>query len=213
MTAPNIDTFEHDISDEIKNKEATIGDIAAATGNVGNIPQTDHRSTLFIIIVSILLLCGIIAVVIFWYIQYVNKPQTSLQTQIKATTQGPAYKTIPLNDLSPTLEKTIGRFITNVQHVDYGYSMTITSYPPVFAYMLKNENEYADEIARAVGYQRDTSTTTLPFIFTDVTINNQNMRVGTSGSSTVVYAFINTYALVISSSTKDALSLRSVILH
>jgi hypothetical protein len=79
--------------------------------------------------------------------------------------------------------------------------------------MLKNEDLYADELAFAIGSPREVSTSSLPFIFTDVTRNNQNMRVGTSGSSTIIYAFVNTNTLVISSSTEGILALRGGILR
>ncbi len=44
MSIPNVDTFEHDISEEIKVKEATITDIASAGGDVSNSP-TPHANT------------------------------------------------------------------------------------------------------------------------------------------------------------------------
>ena len=51
------------------------------------------------------------------------------------------------------------------------------------------------------------------YVFTDVTISNQNMRVGTSVYGTVVYAFIGTQTLVISPSTDGILSLRAKVLQ
>jgi hypothetical protein len=77
--------------------------------------------------------------------------------------------------------------------------------------MLRNENLYADEIAKSLGKPRDPNTE--PFVFTDVTSNNQNMRVGTSASSTIVYAFAKPEILLISSTVEGLLALRSVILR
>jgi hypothetical protein len=115
--------------------------------------------------------------------------------------------------ISESIDSAVGPSIGTIQKSEYGYVVNLASYPDVFAYMLKNEERYADELAYAVGSPRDTSTTTPPFSFTDVTINNQNMRVGVSGESTVVYAFVNTKVLLISSTTEGILALRGAILR
>lgn len=90
--------------------------------------------------------------------------------------------------------------------------MQLLSYTNVFAYMIKNESAFADELAIAIGSPREAGTTTVPYTFSDVTILNQNMRVGTSGESSVVYAFVNAKTLLVSSSTQGILTLRSGIL-
>lgn len=219
MTTSNIDTFEHDISNEIKQKEATLIDIASASGDIKNstppteiTPEKKHISTLFLISVITLCVSGIIASGIFGYNYYTKKQ--ALANKPVETPLGPSIPTASLAKISQTLDQQIGRFINNVQQTENGYSMTVISYPSVYAYMIKNEDSYADEIAGAVGSARDTSTTTTPFVFSDITDNNQNMRIGTSGSSTVVYAFTNnTQTLLLSSTTEGILSLRSAIVH
>jgi hypothetical protein len=213
MPVPNIDTFEHDIAKEIQNKEATIGDIASAGGEIDNTKNNNSQKkpVIFITIVIILCLCGIVAGGIFGYSYYEKKQNPS---QLKTLPNSPVIPNISLSDISPTLDENIGRYITNIQHSDYGYSMTVTSYTPVFAYMIKNENAFANEIAKALEETPDTtSTDTTDFIFTDITNNNQNMRVGTNGTSTIVYAFVNTETILISRTTEGILSMRSVILH
>ncbi|MEZ0208592.1 MAG: hypothetical protein ACAH17_00240 [Candidatus Paceibacterota bacterium] len=209
MSIPNIDTFEHDISEEIKNKEASIADIAAASGTIGNTEQTSGGSNLFFILGGLFIFAIICVLGVLLYFTAKNS-STPTQT---ATTTIPTTSTSLLYGLSPTLSDGISSHIQNVKKGDYGYTITLSSYTGAFAYMLKNESAYADEIALTFGEPRDTSTTTLPFMFTDVTLNNQNMRVGTSGSSTIVYAFINAQALIIASSTQGILSLASDILQ
>lgn len=219
MTTSNIDTFEHDISNEIKQKEATLIDIASASGDIKNstppteiTPEKKHISTLFLISVITLCVSGIIASGIFGYNYYTKKQ--AIANKPTETPLGPSIPAISLAIISPTLDQQIGRFINTVQQTENGYSMAITSYPSVYAYMIKNEISYADEIAEAVGSARDFSTTTTPFTFNDVTINNQNMRIGTSGSSTVIYAFTNnTQMLLISSTTEGILLLRDAIVR
>ncbi|MFA5132282.1 MAG: hypothetical protein WC444_03070 [Candidatus Paceibacterota bacterium] len=212
MTTPNIDTFEHDIANEIIHKEASMGDIASAAGEIGN--TSAEKSWPLIIGASVLFLCGLIAVLLGGYLYYTkNHAPAPLSLTPSDGLQANQNQGIPLVTLSQTLDDGIGRFITYVTPSPYGYSMTVTTYSPVFAFMITKEADYADELAKAVGSPRDTSTSTPPFTFTDVTINNQNMRVGTSASSTVVYAFANTQLLLIASSTDGILTLRSAILH
>lgn len=211
MTVPNIDTFEHDVADEIKKKEASLTDIASASGDVGNAPETKKGgSILFSVLLGILFLVLIGAGGGYYYLFILNKPAT---TPPALTQQEEAGTTAKLEDISPTLAGAIGSSVESIGTSEYGFTIRLKDYTPVFAYMLRNENAYADEIAAAVGSPRDMSTTTLPFAFKDVTMSNQNMRVGTSASSTVIYAFVSNSYLVISSSTGGILSLRGAIIR
>jgi hypothetical protein len=209
MSIPNIDTFEHDIAEEIKNKEATIGDIAAASGEIGNTSNPPTPLSTLVVSLGILFLIAVAIIGVILFMKYSKTPVSSpTTTQTTITPPGPR-----MSSISPTLDSAIGASVGNVERTEYGYVIEILSYSDVFAYMLKNENRYADELAESVGSPRDTSTTTIPFAFSDVTMNNQNMRVGTSGSSSVVYAFVNTSHLLISPNKEGILSLRSAILR
>ncbi|MDB5259936.1 MAG: hypothetical protein JWN37_167 [Candidatus Nomurabacteria bacterium] len=209
MAIPHIDTFEYDIADEIKRKEASIGDIASAGGDLGNRPDKKTPSFVFILLsLIILIIAG--GAAYFGYEYYINKlnpPQPVVPIQIPQ-----ANDTTLLPSLSPGFPENIGRFISNVKRSPDGYTLTINSYSPVFTYIFNNENNYAGDVAYALGEERpligeDT------FIFTDVTINNQNMRVGNSASSTLVYAFVNSTYLLFATSTESILVLRSAIVH
>lgn len=210
MSVPNIDTFEHDISEEIKTKEATIGDIASAGGDIGNAPVRTSSVPAFLVALGILLVVAVIAISVVLFLKYSSMP-TSVPTT--GTNTGGTQAGVRMSSVSVTVNGAVGQSIGVIQKSGYGYTINLASYSDVFAYMLKNEKEYADELASAVGSARDTSTTTPPFSFTDVTINNQNMRVGVSGTKTVVYAFVNTKILLISSSTEGILALRGAILR
>ena len=209
MPLPNIDTFEHDISEEIKNKEATVGDIAAASGDIGNITAKRVSMPPFVVLLGVVFLFAVITIGVVVFIQYSDNQTMSSTSQASTPlpTAGPR-----MSEISSTIDSEVGLSIGTIQKSEYGYTVELISYSDVFAYMLKNENKYADELAEAVGSPRDLSTTTSRFIFTDVTINNQNMRVGTSGNSKVVYSFVNTKYLLISSTSEGILSLRGAIL-
>jgi hypothetical protein len=79
----------------------------------------------------------------------------------------------------------------------------------VFSYTVKNEEDLARAIARVLptGLGGDTA-----YTFSDITIANQNMRVGISGSSTVAYAFVGTKTLIMSTSTEGLSAIASGIL-
>lgn len=214
MPLETIDTFEHDIAEEIKTKEATIGDIASSGGTVENKAVEARRSSFVttILIVSTLVVAGVI--LYFGYTYYNSKVSPIPNTSPVII---PEKNDVSLlQTLSPEFPEALGRFVKNVEKNNLGYTLIIASsnaYSSLFAYMIKNETLFSDTVAVAVGSPRDMSTTTNPFIFSDFTTNNQNMRIGTSASSTIVYAFINTQALVIASSTDAILKLRSAILR
>lgn len=200
MSIPNVDTFEHDIADEIKNKEATISDIASASGDVGSGQGAREGNNLFFILGGVFIFAVIC--VLGGVLYYTLKSSTVVSP---ITTPTPVTSTTLLFSLSPMISDGISGSVSDVKKTPYGYTILLSSYTSVFAYMLKNESAYADEVALSLGVPRDTSTTTEPFSFTDVTINNQNMRVGTSASSTVVYAFVNAKALLVATSTQGIL--------
>lgn len=206
MPVPNVNTFEHDIAEEITHREATVTDIASASGDIQNIPnQQLQTSKLFFVLGGV----AVAAVIIVMAALFFSSSQSTSQTIVT-----PSTNENPDNDLlslSLNLRDNIGSHIGSVQKSEYGYTLTVLNYSSVFAHMIKNENAYADELAIALGVQ-ETATTSPVYTFTDITINNQNMRVGTSGSSTVVYAFVNTKHLLISPTPEGILALRGVIL-
>lgn len=252
MSSPTVDTFEHDIANEIRNKEASITDIASAVGDIGNTePEPHHAGSAIVSVVVILILCGIVGV---GYLLYLYANEGNIPEQQPKTISQPEQSNIQTNQLqslSPSLTKNIGTFLTDVKKSKTGYTINITSYSPVFAYMIRNENEFGDEFGLALGNshtlkkvsipivnqpvvssgtpQISTSTqvfsattltsteireeATTTYLFYDVTISNQNMRLAKSMYGTVVYAFIGTQKLIISSSTDGILSLRNNILH
>lgn len=255
MIHPTVDTFEQDIVKEIHQKEASIMDIASSVGDISNKEDDAPKDrTLMMSILGVLIVCGIIGVGYLVYLSY----QGTFSSAVAPTKNGlPDKKVessgIPIGSLSPSLDKAVGQFLTNAQKTNVGYVINVVSYSPVFAYMLRNEKEFADDFALAVGNGHTakniapsspktptmatstgtstptTSTSTpvatstitatdqnsLPteYIFSDITINNQNMRVATSVYGTVAYAFIGTNTLIISSSPEGIIALRSSILN
>jgi hypothetical protein len=208
MAIPTVDTFEHDIAEEIRTKEASLTDIASAGGDVGNTRSSAAQTSNMLVILGIVFVVLVLGTIIAFFFFYNATPEIPPLTSTSATSSSNAQ----LEKISPKLASAIGSYVRTVSKSDYGYTLTLLSYSPVFSYMIKNESAYADELARTVGSPRDTGTSSPPFTFTDLTLSNQNMRVGVSGSSTVVYAFVNAQALVIASSPQGILALASAIL-
>lgn len=207
MAVANIDTFENDITQEIKTKEASLTDIASAGGDIGNAPESGSSKLLLSIgILSFLVAVGMLG----WY-YYVNiTTEDQIAEQSLQTEEGNIRA--KLMAISPLLDAGIGDKVTKVTSTEYGHTLSLSEYTSVFAYMIRNESIFADELAASVGSARDLSTSTLAFWFSDMTASNQNMRVGVSDDKTVAYAFLNSKTLLIASSTEGILMLRATAL-
>lgn len=211
MTVPNIDTYEYDVAEEIKKKEASFTDIASASGDIGNTPEQKKTASLLVpLLLAVLFFVMVGAGGGYYYLFVLHKPATSPTPLTQAELPSGMMRA---EDVSETLAQAVGTSFGSIRTSEYGFTITLQEYTPVFAYMLRNEPAFAEELAFAVGSPRDTSTSSPPFEFRDVTRSNQNMRVGTSASSTVVYAFVNNSHLVVSSSTEGILSLRGAIIR
>lgn len=209
MAVPNVDTFEHDIADEIQHKEASLTDIASAGGDIGNLATPHGTSSKLLIALGALFILGVITLIIAYVLMRGSSPAQTTDTA--TTTANLPDTSTRLLAISPTLYDAIGGNIGTVSKSEYGYAFELLDYTPVFAYMIRNETLYADELAIAVGSTRDSGTSTPNFSFTDTTINNQTMRVGISGDKQLVYAFVNAKTLLVSSSTEGILALRGTL--
>lgn len=216
MTLTNVETFEHDIATEIIKKESTISRVtspenvlvADVTDEVNPKPKERSSSALLIeIVIVVLLLVGVGGYFGYTYFMKPKAEPTPVATGQTKTTPAPVKNSFAKT--FPDLDTSIGRFVTRMDKNPYGFALVLTEYTPVFSYTIKSEEELARAIARALptgvggGEQ---------YTFTDVTISNQNMRVGISGSSTVAYAFIGTNTLIISTSTEGLSSIASGII-
>jgi hypothetical protein len=260
MSVPGVDTFEHDIADELRQKDASITSIAAAGTEIGNKPEgsavlqgVEHvHMPVLLLIVGVLIVCAILGIGAMGYLYSTGVfdpfSQTPKASELRVPVPPPVKQVSGLHALSPALESSIGSYITDFQKQKSGYSMKLNSFGPVFSYVTRNEDVYMPELALSLGTQKP-STGTVPKVsllatgtpsiiqggtstkgtttvatgtvvteepvaphYTDVTLNDQNMRVWTDGTVTVVYAFIDARYFLISGSTSGILELRSAIL-
>lgn len=143
---PKVETFEHNIAEEIKMKEASLTEISAASNNVGNDPIELPKKTpvFFIALVTFFILC-LLGFGMLGYFYFTSL--TPSQTQVSTPTSTIPKVSSDITTLSPTLSNQIGRFVTRVDKKEQGYILTINSYSSVFAYMTRNESSYIEELA------------------------------------------------------------------
>lgn len=143
-----VDTFERDIAEEIKRKDASLTEISAASNNVGNeeaIPQKKSSVLIFVLLgVFVLALCGLAGVAYFYFTDPLLPPSQG-SVAIKPA-DVPKINT-DLMKLSPTLANQVGTFVTSVEKRERGYVVNISSYSSVFAYVTRNENAFISELA------------------------------------------------------------------
>ncbi len=209
MSVPNIETFEYDISNEIKTTDATISNIASASGTIENkeISSTKDRNFFLLIIFSIILI--VISVVsILGYNFYLNTT-TNTQNAIATTTingtAGVLTKDFPIFDTN------VGRFVSSTKKTNLGYDMTLNDYSNVFAYILRNEGTFLNEAVASLKIKITNATDTPQII--NITESNQNMRALVYGSTTyMVYAFVNNNHLVVSPAVEGIIFMRNDIM-
>lgn len=247
--ATKVDTFEHDIANEIRRKEASLAEIEAVSKqNSPNIPLAPPKKLpIMTIILSMLLVISLLGItgVAYYYFSDSLLPPSSKEQQV--TKNDLPKITADLTKLSPTLGTEIGRYVSLVEKKEGGYIISIRNYSGVFGFMTRNESSYIDELAllfpttttstsshqvpstststttsQSTSTQKTATTTEQELTkqearsqtnFTDITLSNQNMRVYTNGSTTVIYAFAGTKAVLISSTPEGILALKSAILH
>lgn len=145
---PKVDTFEHNIIEEIKRKDASLTQISAASNDVGNIPvvETQKRPLVIIIAGVVLILCliGGGALAYFYFTDSLLPPSAA---PVKVSPADVPKKIALLASISPTLDTEIGRSVTKVEKKNEGYIIMINDYSAVFSYMTRNEGDYIGELA------------------------------------------------------------------
>lgn len=217
MTLPKIETFEHDIADEVLKKETSVAKIAAQDALVQEVQKEAAKqrvgpSSPFL--VSIIVVLVVVAILVvggyFAYTTLIAKDEGAPQaiekrsaSQEQASAPSTAAAATFFERTFPELKEGLGGYVRKAEKTPYGFLITITDYSGPFSFVFKNEDLFADSISNALELAPENRNG--PYAFTDITLSNNNMRVGTSGSNTVVYAFVGKSALIISTSTDGVL--------
>lgn len=145
---PKVETFEHNIVEEIKRKDASLTEISAASNNVGNDPVIlPKQKPIFLIVLGVLFIVFLGALIGIWYFYFTDSLLPPSQGEQQLSTNSVPKVPADLKTLSPALAQEIGRFVKSVEKKDRGYVLTITEYAPVFAYITRNETSYIEELA------------------------------------------------------------------
>lgn len=208
MSTPKIETFEYDIVDELKNKKASIVDIANKNGTIETRKEETAKNNFNKIILIVLILTLTIALIIFLGLNLRSPKQAPPITQASFASSTFSTSQIRLEDILPITNINIGRFTSSVSKIDNGYSIKLSDFSSVYSYILQNEYTFGKELQGVFKISESTSTQT----FKDITLSNQDMRVLTVNNNVIVYAFIGDSNLVLSTSTEGILTIRSVIL-
>lgn len=180
--ALKVDTFEHDIADEIRRKEATLEEIKVVSKSqepIVEVPAKKIPTLTISLIILIILTLGGIGGLAYYYFHDSLLPPSSAPITIKKS-DIPKI-TAEVAKLSPVLGSEIGRFTTSVEKKDSGYILSINNFSAVFAYMSRNENAYIEELASLFVGAELTSTTTLQ---EEVVVASTSPQVATVAVST-----------------------------
>ncbi len=183
---PKVDTFEGDIAEEIKRREASMTKISAASNDVGNdevlLPT---RKPIFLIFVIVFLLATLAG---FGYLAYFYLNDSLLSPKPGDTTINPndvPKTTTDIKNISQTLSEQIGRFVTRIEKKDQGYILTISEYSPVFAYMTRNEKDYIEELSLLFSATENTAQATTTEIKPVLAATTTTLSTATTSTSTV----------------------------
>ena len=206
---PRVDTFEYDISEEIKSKGVSIRDIAASSVTIENKPESSSikNSSVFIILSIIFLFLSIAGII--WYMIFIQNQSKALTNNKIKESLTATIATSSLQNSLPVLNESIGRFVSKMIKTQDGYDLILNDHNQVFSYVVNNENSFAIDCANLFNIEIVSSSTVT---FNDITIMNQNMRVLNNASNTLAYAFINSDHLLLSTSTEGIMSMRGAII-
>ncbi len=159
-----VETFEQDIAEEIKRKDASLTEISAASNNIGNNPEDTMQKPkpVFLIVLVSMFICAMIGLLGLAYFYFTDSLLPPSQASVEVTPEQIPKATSTLSRLSYTLDVQVGRFVTLVEKKDTGYVVTINSYAPVFSYMTRNEADYIQELANVISPPLETSTKATP---------------------------------------------------
>lgn len=202
---PKVDTFQQDIADEIKRKDASLAEISAASNNVGNNPEDTAKKPVPVFLITLigLFILGMFGVAGLAYFYFTDSllPPSAQSVEVSPDQVPKVIAALPT--LSPTLNTQIGRYVTAVEKKDTGYIITINSYSPVFSYMVRNENEYIEELAKVISPAPLVATTTTSILPVATTTS---ASASSTPKTTVTATSTATTTKVTSAGTKNATS-------
>jgi hypothetical protein len=182
MTILKVDTFQHDIVDEIKRKDDVYSKIP--TTPTPETSQEKLKRPLLPIITVVLFIVTLIAIIGFSIYYFRNLYIASTSQLPKVTPEDVPKKTASLSSLSQTLEDNIGQYVQVVEKKQDGYIITLSPNSPAFSYMIKNEDRYIEELAKVIASGATSQPETKSVATTSQVINASSTTPLTTSSTT-----------------------------
>lgn len=181
---PKVDTFEHDIANEIRRKEASLAEIEAISkqsspNQEGVPPKKIPWVSVTLAILLVASLFGISGVAYYYFTDALLPPSSE---EMKIVKNDIPKIAADLVKLSPTLGTEIGRYVSSVEKKDVGYIITINNYSAVFGYMTRNENAYIEELTAS--FPSVVATATTQTITPPPQVATSTLTASTTSSST-----------------------------
>lgn len=188
MPVSPVETFETDITEEIKQKQGFVTDVLAAHSS--SPPKTPDQTIIRTLTFAIVFLLIALVVGIWYYFSVKNQQATEkIEQQKTIVVKKPA---ISINNILPKTASNIDRFVLKTTRENAGYIITLSDYTSVYGNIINNETLFGNELISL--FQINTHSAP---VFRDVTINNQDMRVATlvvisDATSTTMTPTVNT---------------------
>ena len=182
---PKVETFEHDIANEIRRKEATLAEIQAVANHNNSaysLPQKKAPILLIILVTLLVIALGGIGGLAYYYFTDPLLPPSSKSVTVNESNIPKML--VEVAKISPTLGAEIGRFVSLVEKKDKGYILSINSYSVVFAYMTRNETAYIDELLALFSGNVATSSSTQQIVTISTTTLQRSTTTPTTSTST-----------------------------
>jgi hypothetical protein len=170
MGIPQVETFETDITEEIRQKQGSVTDVLAAHSSNKEVTPNQGiiRLITFVIILLLVAVCTML-----WYYFSLTK-QTELANEAAKNQVVQVRPPVVLKTILPKTSTNIERFVTKAKSESAGYVLTVNDYGTVYSTLLANEKTLGEELIKLFNIK----TNSVPR-FKDVTVNNQDMRIAT----------------------------------
>lgn len=170
MPISKVETFETDITEEIKQKQGFVTDVLAAHSSAP--PKTPDQTIIRVLVFAIVFLLIALVAGISYYFSLKNQEATlAIEQQKAVVVKKPA---VSIKTILPKTSSNIERFVAKTRREEAGYVITLSDYSSVYGTIINDEVTFGNDLISL--FLIDTHS--VP-VFRDVTINNQDMRIAT----------------------------------
>jgi hypothetical protein len=187
--APTIHTLESDTIDMLQNPLASN----LAIAEEANAERIKKIRVIIAIGMSVLL----IALSLYMYFAFVKKP-----VPVAAVVEPPRiYKLV---DVLPELNSNLSTYTNLATSTENSMAIDIVTFDNIYGYILQNEKYFGQIVGKRFGLGNISE-------FTDINIQNNDVRIADGETGVIVYGYIEQKKLVIANSVEEWLKIKSNI--